>query len=72
MMDCTNNAATRNIASPTFRAGFFIRGFDALLAWIERGRQRRHLGGLNAHLLKDIGLSRADIEWEMRKRPWQE
>ncbi|WP_374380527.1 DUF1127 domain-containing protein [Dongia sp.] len=72
MIDCTNAVATQKVAPAPHRTSFFIRGFDALLSWIERGRQRRHLTGLSSHLLKDIGLSRADIEFEVRKRPWQE
>lgn len=44
---------------------------DTVLLWLERSRQRRRLGRLSNHMLKDIGLTRADIEFEMIKRPWQ-
>jgi uncharacterized protein YjiS (DUF1127 family) len=40
--------------------------------WRERYRQRRHLSGLSTYMLKDIGLTRADVELEFRKLPWQE
>jgi uncharacterized protein YjiS (DUF1127 family) len=46
------------------------RGIDLLLLWLERARQRRALYGSSDHLLKDIGLSRADVESEVGKRPW--
>ncbi len=40
--------------------------------WQERAKQRRALRELNDHLLKDIGLSRADAEHEARKPFWRE
>ena len=48
-----------------------VRGFELLLDWQERSRQRRILMGLDDHLLRDIGLSRAEAEAEYRKQPWQ-
>ncbi|MGH6899721.1 MAG: DUF1127 domain-containing protein [Geminicoccaceae bacterium] len=44
---------------------------EVLLTWVERTRQRRQLGQLSAHMLKDIGLSRADVEIEMSKPFWR-
>jgi uncharacterized protein YjiS (DUF1127 family) len=38
--------------------------------WQERARQRRHLQALDDRLLRDIGLSRADVEFESGKRFW--
>jgi uncharacterized protein YjiS (DUF1127 family) len=38
--------------------------------WAELARQRRALGMLDERLLRDIGLSRADIEVETSKRFW--
>lgn len=43
----------------------------ALLSWQERARQRRSLEALDDRLLKDIGLSRADVFGEATKRFWQ-
>jgi uncharacterized protein YjiS (DUF1127 family) len=45
---------------------------EALLTWLERARQRRQLGGLTEHMLKDIGLSRSDVESEIAKPFWRQ
>ena len=47
------------------------RACDLLLSWQERSRQRHQLAALSDHLLRDIGLSRADIMAETTKRFWQ-
>jgi uncharacterized protein YjiS (DUF1127 family) len=44
---------------------------EMLLTWVERSRERRHLGLLSPHMLKDIGISRADVEIEMSKPFWR-
>lgn len=43
----------------------------ALVAWGERARQRRALAALSDAGLKDLGLSRADVDGETRKWRWQ-
>jgi uncharacterized protein YjiS (DUF1127 family) len=43
----------------------------ALLAYYERARQRRALLGLDDRMLKDIGLTRADVDGECRKPFWR-
>jgi uncharacterized protein YjiS (DUF1127 family) len=45
---------------------------EGALAWFERARQRRHLSELSDHMLKDIGLSRADVEAEAAKPFWRQ
>jgi uncharacterized protein YjiS (DUF1127 family) len=50
--------------------GWIVCVIDTLLLWLERHRQRRALDGLNDHVLKDIGLSRADVHGEVRRRFW--
>jgi uncharacterized protein YjiS (DUF1127 family) len=45
--------------------------FDVLLLWLQRRRERRHLAGLSDHMLKDIGVTRADIDVETRKVFWR-
>ena len=41
------------------------------LSWLERSRQRRALGQLSDHMLRDIGVSRADAWAEADKPFWR-
>jgi uncharacterized protein YjiS (DUF1127 family) len=41
-----------------------------LLDWQRRARERADLAALPDDILKDVGLSRADIEAELRKPAW--
>jgi uncharacterized protein YjiS (DUF1127 family) len=34
--------------------------------WLERGAERRRLQSLDDHMLKDMGVSRCDVEREVR------
>jgi uncharacterized protein YjiS (DUF1127 family) len=47
------------------------KSFDVLLLWLQRRRERRKLAGLGDHVLKDIGITRADAEGEARKAFWR-
>ncbi len=47
------------------------RGFDQLLEWQDRARQRHRLASLESHILKDLGLSRADVARESGKPFWR-
>ena len=47
------------------------RGFDQLLEWQDRASQRRHLALLEGYILKDLGLSRADVARETDKPFWR-
>jgi uncharacterized protein YjiS (DUF1127 family) len=47
------------------------KSFDVLLLWLQRRRERRQLAGLSDHMLKDIGVTRADIDVETRKVFWR-
>ena len=51
--------------------GWFPSAFEQALSWLERARQRRQLRELGDHMLKDIGLSRADVEAEAAKPFWR-
>lgn len=48
-----------------------VRAFDALIAWQSRSADRTQLGRLDDHMLRDIGLSRADVEREASKPFWR-
>lgn len=45
--------------------------WQCLECWSERRRQRRQLRRLGDRILKDIGLSRADVEREAGKPFWK-
>ena len=47
------------------------RALRTLLTWQERDRQRRALAQLDARMLTDVGLSRAEVAMELRKPFWQ-
>jgi uncharacterized protein YjiS (DUF1127 family) len=47
------------------------RGAELLLVWYQRARERRQLECLSDHMLRDIGLSRADVMAEATKPFWQ-
>jgi uncharacterized protein YjiS (DUF1127 family) len=50
--------------------GLVTRLFDQVLAWLDHARQRRHLGELDDRLLRDIGLSRTEVEHEISRPFW--
>ena len=54
-----------------FAGGIAKAAFSELPLWHERSRQRHHLSWLDGHLLRDVGLSEADVEQECCKLPWQ-
>ena len=45
--------------------------FDVLLLWQQRRRERRKLGALSDHMLKDLGVTRADVDGETHKAFWR-
>ncbi len=46
------------------------RAIRTLLSWQERDRQRHALAQLDARMLNDVGLSRAEVDLELRKPFW--
>jgi uncharacterized protein YjiS (DUF1127 family) len=55
------------IARTVDRLGSLSRWLGTCL---RRSRQRRHLAELDDHLLRDVGLSRADVARECGRWPW--
>ena len=58
---------------PTFRpsrASLFRDRIGLLQLCFARWRERRALGELSNRQLKDVGLSRSDVERERRRWPW--
>jgi uncharacterized protein YjiS (DUF1127 family) len=47
------------------------RMIETPIAWLERMRERRQLAGLSDNMLKDIGVSRADVEHVVEKPFWR-
>jgi uncharacterized protein YjiS (DUF1127 family) len=64
----------RSSRSTTWAAVLFtaIRRTSYILSvWQKRSASRRQLARLDDHLLRDIGLTRADAEQEIMKSFWQ-
>ena len=49
----------------------FSSAADALDAWFERRRSRRFLASLDDRMLRDVGLSAADVDRECSKPFWR-
>jgi uncharacterized protein YjiS (DUF1127 family) len=47
------------------------RLIETPISWLERMRERRQLAGLSDNMLKDIGVSRADVEHVVEKPFWK-
>ena len=63
------------VHSPPLEAaggGWVQRLADRLLIWLQRSRERRQLGTFSDSMLKDMGLSRADVDQETSRRFWQD
>lgn len=68
--------ATRNLVSGSVRQGWswasgVQRLATLLLIWQQRARDRRQLESLSDHMLRDIGLTRADVFAEASKPFWR-
>lgn len=47
------------------------RGVNVLLTWQQRARERQLLACMDDHILRDLGLSRADVMREHVKPFWR-
>lgn len=86
MAQCIDTIGTSSYLGPAERLGSWLGrtldkalatlaqgaagGILMLLAWQRRAAQRVHLATLPDHILKDVGLTRADIHAETRKAVW--
>jgi uncharacterized protein YjiS (DUF1127 family) len=73
MMGSDTERSRTGEAGAAWRAGeqSAARLCDIILMWLQRARERRQLDELGEHLLKDVGVSRADVEREVRKPFWR-
>jgi uncharacterized protein YjiS (DUF1127 family) len=72
----TARAARCHGASPSARqrtcwAHAVQHAVHLLLTWQQRARDRQQLQSLSDHMLRDIGLSRADVFLEASKPFWR-
>ena len=66
-------AAALKLASvlASLAAAWALRFTERLQLWQERRRQRRALGSVSDHMLKDMGLSHGEVGRELGKRFWE-
>jgi len=67
---------TQTLGSPLVsaaqpRGSLLVRAADTFLTWLERAQARRALATMNEFQLKDVGLSRADVQGEVDKPFWR-
>ncbi len=71
--------AERGASEGRIDAGYFrgqvlaavARGLETLLLWQRRANQRHALAHLDDRMLRDLGLSRSEAAWELRKPFWR-
>lgn len=65
-------AAVRLVSMAAASASLWARHMaERLQLWRERRRQRRALASVSDHMLKDMGLTRADAGRESEKQFWK-
>ena len=70
----TNGAAARTGFGGRWRSelqAWTVGLFDRLIAWQGRAAERAQLAAMDDRLLRDVGLSRSDIEREYVKPFWR-
>ena len=60
------------VAEPIRLRDVLAAVIEQVLVWHERVRQRRQLQSLSDHMLRDLGLGRADVEAETSKPFWRQ
>ena len=69
--DCSHHSPSRWRAIARALSLELIDFGTLLLLWQARWRQRAGLDRLSDHMLKDLGISRADADHEAGKRFWR-
>lgn len=58
-------------SEPPRRRRGALRLLDLLAVWHERTRRRRELSRMPDYLLRDMGITRADVDREIHKPFWR-
>jgi uncharacterized protein YjiS (DUF1127 family) len=52
-------------------AGTYTAFSQILASWRRRARERRELATLDSRTIRDLGLSRSDVQFEVNKPFWR-
>ena len=68
-----SSAVTGTIPSISLKGAgsLIVKMVDTVLDWQDRARERHRMAMMSDHLLRDIGVSRADLEMEYEKPFWR-
>ena len=69
-MEAIREAAPTEFPHPRVR-NLLLAMARRVWTWQERARERAHLESLDVHLLRDMGLTRADVAAEVGKPLWR-
>ena len=69
--NCTHTITSTSSSLPAFFPLWIKRSVDLVATWSARQKQRHDLAMLNDEALRDIGLTRSDVERETAKPFWQ-
>ena len=75
LCDVADVLDSAGVPAPPLEAagGSLVQRFaDRVLTWLQRSRERRQLSTLSDNMLKDIGVSRADVDFGASRRFWQD
>jgi uncharacterized protein YjiS (DUF1127 family) len=70
----TRDAGGRDLPMVARRADWLEIAGDLIelaLVWLQRSRERRQLDSFGDYMLKDLGVSRADVDREVSKPFWR-
>lgn len=70
-LPAVSHSAARSREASSLVRGILARGLDLVVTWLQRDRDRRTLQALDDRLLRDMGISRADVEHEVAKPFWR-